>query len=294
MNEEEIRRKKVEGWKRQLEGLKRRQEHYRRAYGSVPDEYVVDEEAFWKMKWEEDRYQTLRRERIGLALKRYKEQFGVEPRLIKRKQEVVSQGLVRGYEEEGFTQDCIVTQEDCNTFHREKKEYEFCGLNNELPYIYIRDGKQGELVVAFHCDGSDESYKNCVEYMAEVYKIYECKTPKAVMLDSTKWQYESFAKKYNYNGNFLIALTDNSNTGVFGFVEYCGARVFDNIYLYSKEYYNELTKFSTLLYEERSIKQDMERRVTQNGTPKNIERLKLARGYLDYALMPQEQSPESI
>jgi hypothetical protein len=288
MNENDIKRKKVEGWQRELDGLKRREAIYRKRYGEVPKEYVVDEEAFWKEKWEEDRLRTIRKQAVGLVCKKYKEYFGSEPRILKGKQEIYSQALIRGYREMNFHQDCFASQLGDKMFLRDKSEYEICEPNQTLPYFYIRAGKQDELVVAFHCGDKKDDYKKCVQFMSEIHKIYKCKRPSALMLASSKYVDPEYAKVYDYDGRFLVSLSHRSTSGVYSFVEYCKYRVFDNISMYSDEYLEGI--HSEWLRE--MAEKDLQERLYENGTPENVERLTFAREYLDVAL--QEQSSDSM
>ncbi len=289
MTEEEIRQKKIEGWQRQLNGLKSREAVYRKRYGdNIPSEYIVDEESFWKAKWEEERQRQLKKERIELVLKKYKEYFGLIPRILKGKQEVASQALIRGYSEMDFHQDCFSNQLGDKMFIGDKNEYEFCEPNQVMPYFYVRAGKQGELVVAFHCGEKNEDYKKCVQFMADIHKIYGCKTPSALMLASSKFENPEYANKYTYNGNFLVALSHRSTLGVSSFVEYCKYRVFNNICMYSDEYLDIITS----VWPKELIEKDLQERVAKNGTVENVEKLSYAREFLDMEL--SDQSSDSL
>jgi len=284
MTKEQIEQEKINGWKRELERLKRRESIYRSRYGdNIPKDFIVDEKTFWEQKWSEDKKKTLDKERYESVKNRFTEFFRCEPRIIKCSRELDCQGVIWGYKDYDFHQDTIDNILNEYSF-RKSRVYELCSSNdNNLPYFYIRLGKEGELVVAFQSN-SDENYMKCVEFMAEIYKIYSCKTPQAMMLASKSYEYDTnYDAKYNYDGKFLISIRDNSKYGASSFVDYCRNRVIDNIALFDEEYIKLLSSTSTI-YTEQILRYNLQKRIEENGTEQNISKLLFARNFCDSIL----------
>lgn len=283
MTKEQIEEEKVNGWKRELERLKRREMVYRSRYGdNIPENIIVDEEKFWREKWSKDKIISLRKERREIVTRQFAEFFGADARIIKGRRELESQGIIWGYKESDFHQDTINNILDNYSFTK-LNGYEICKFDNNLPYFYIREGRPGELVVAFHA-GSDEEYYRCVEFMTEIYRLYDCEIPQAIMLASKGYVGDSkFDIKYGYDGKFLISITDNSLFGADSFVDYCRNRVFDNIASYSEDYIKLLTSKSNLYYED-GLRNNLQRRINDNGTEKNLYKLQFAREYCENIL----------